>query len=443
MPTELELLARQIRADARAAAERQAADAARGEALASQFMAAKRIPESLQRAEALAAVAAAIAKPVIVPVATDEDSNEEPGQEEEVDTCTCAACGDDEPSEDMVRVIDHNGDEAYATESCLNNGYDYRQVEHMTRDEARRGIDWYHVDNCVSDDDGEYATNDYAQNYWYWSEHAEQWYQSYVQSPEYREESGDIYDSDADVIDVHGWPSVTPRSALCFGVELEFECDSVSDVAERLGGRDGNDGKYLLKSDGSLDNGIELVTGPYTLEYHQARFGWRDVTRSIGDGGSGFHTGTAGMHIHINRAAMSPLTLGKLLVFINDKANLRMVEGIAQRTANHWAQFHPKKITDGRAQYGDDKYQSLNVRGRTVEMRIFKSNLNPRRIVKNIEFAHAAVTYCAQASMQELGWQSFWDWLRKPTNRKTYGNLIDYGHMLMRDELSTDTSEDI
>lgn len=448
MPTDMQILAEQIRRDAEMAAQRQAADTARGAELTAQFMAAKRLPAmSAERAEALAGVAAAIQAganvPAPKPVAEVAD---ELDQEKEGETCDCAACGDLHPVDDMIKVIDSDGDEMYASENCLNDAATVWVVpDNQTRSEQRRGINWYHVYQLVYSGDGDTATRDYAEQYWYHSESADEWFTSYESSPEYEDEdeaSGDIYDSDVDVVEIHGWPSATPRDALCFGVELEMECGgSRGELTERLGGRDGSDRRYILKSDGSLDNGIELVTGPYTLEYHQARLGWQQLTDAIGSYASGFDTSTAGMHIHINRAAMSGLTLGKLLVFINDKTNLPMVEGIAQRKANHWAQFITKKISDARFSDGS-KYQSLNVRSNTVELRIFRSNLNPKRILKNIEFAHAAVSYCAQASMQELGWQSFWNWLRKPANRKQYGHLIDYGHVLVRDNLSTDTSED-
>lgn len=441
MPTDMQILAEQIRRNAEAAAERAAAEALRGAAVAEQFMQAKRMPLSDARTAALSAVAAAITSGTNIPAPAPEVV-EEPGQEEEVELCDCAVCDGSHPMEDMATVLDSSGGVAYASEDCLNDTYEFRQPEYITRTEQRRGINYYHVDLLVFTEDTS-ATADYAQSNWYWSERADQWYTDYEYSPEAEaEENGDIHDYDADVLDIHGWPDATPRLGLCFGIELEMECGSGrGDLAEALGGRDGDGAKYILKSDGSLQNGIELVTGPYTLEYHQARFNWERLTDKIGDSASSYHTSTAGIHIHINRAAMSGLTLGKLLVFINDKANLAAIEGIAQRKANHWAQFHPKKVTDARYNDGD-KYQSLNVRQRTVEMRIFKGNLNPKRILKNIEFAHAAVVYCAQASMQELGWQNFWDWLRKPANRKTYGNLIDFGHRLMRDELSTDTSED-
>ena len=77
---------------------------------------------------------------------------------------------------------------------------------------------------------------------------------------------------------VHNWPKETKKTELCFGVELEMEhktsdyTDGQEELSTALGGRNGGavSGSYILMRDGSLnDSGVELITSPYTLDYHQ------------------------------------------------------------------------------------------------------------------------------------------------------------------------------
>ena len=235
---------------------------------------------------------------------------------------------------------------------------------------------------------------------------------------------------EVNVIDVQGWPSVTPKSSLAFGVELEMEHrdgndGSQDDMSDALGGRDGN-GTYILMSDGSLsDSGVELITLPYTLDYHQSKFHWNIVLEPVTRiGRSGQGTTNCGMHVHASRAAISPLTLGKLLVFINSSQNRALVNRVAQRTENGYCQKHPKKVTHG-LEEASGRYEALHVAKHTVEFRLFRGNLRYERVLKNIEFCHASIIYCQDASITAVEEPTgFIAWLSK--RRKTYPNLVRY-----------------
>lgn len=242
---------------------------------------------------------------------------------------------------------------------------------------------------------------------------------------------------ETDVLNQHGWPSVTPKKGLCFGVELEMEhkeedsSEGQEQLSTLLGGKEGKErsdvpGNYILMRDGSLDSsGVELITAPYTLEYHQDTFGWKTLLDSVKDvGRSGRGTSACGMHVHINRASISALTLGKMLVFVNEVSNTRLIERIAQRNPEQWARRYKKTIRDG-ISATSDKYEALHVGRQTIECRIFRGNLRPDRVLKNIEFCHSIVVYCKQASMKAVeGHSDYLHWLGK--NRGTYPNLVRF-----------------
>lgn len=121
---------------------------------------------------------------------------------------------------------------------------------------------------------------------------------------------------------------------LLYGVELEVMARNSmpDDYPDTL--HDYNGDWFKCKKDGSLDEGnggFEICTAPSTFKFLKDRFTqmfnsdyWTD------DNGStyvkGWNTNCAGLHIHINKKALTPLEVGKLLVFVNDKKMLGLLK---------------------------------------------------------------------------------------------------------------------
>jgi hypothetical protein len=199
---------------------------------------------------------------------------------------------------------------------------------------------------------------------------------------------------------------------------------SQSEVIGALGGRSNEN--YILKSDGSLNCGVELVTIPLTLEQHKKDFDWHAVLKPVARiAKSGAGTTSCGIHVHINKRALTALQIGKMLVFANSPACARQLTVIAQRESNGYCNRSKKKITDG-AHNSNDRYDILNVGHRgTVEVRMFRGNLRPERVLKNLEFCHALVTYCRDCSLADIErWDLFADWLLK--RRGQYPELVKF-----------------
>ena len=231
---------------------------------------------------------------------------------------------------------------------------------------------------------------------------------------------------------------------LLYGVELEVMARNSmpEDYPDTL--HDYNGDWFKCKKDGSLDEGnggFEICTAPSTFKFLKDRFTqmfnsdyWTD------DNGStyvkGWNTSCAGLHIHINKKALSPLEIGKLLVFVNDKKNARFIEDIAGRNMNRWCKSETKKIADGQYR-SDDRYEAVNtVPSKTVELRIFKSNVSEHGFMRALEFTDGMIRYLKQSSMREqsLSYKSFLSYIRKPENRSEYPNfwswLITNGYVL-------------
>lgn len=272
---------------------------------------------------------------------------------------------------------------------------------------------------CINDLD-DYCTQSYAERH-YWQDDIGEWYS------EPQDNGLTLYDYGTNVLDLCAWDRLAARNgALLFGVELEMEPKDGADqedVAEALGGR--LNAKYILKEDGSLTDGVELVTVPLTLDGHRAAFNWQDTLRPVArKAKSGRGTTHCGMHVHVNKAALSAFTIGKMLVFLNSSRMEPLVTTIAQRASNGYCSRSYKKITDGKYN-GDNRYDIANVGPRTVEFRLFRGNLRPERVLKNLEFCHAVVSYCRDASMQTLeNPEEFSRWLLK--RRGEYPELVKF-----------------
>lgn len=241
-------------------------------------------------------------------------------------------------------------------------------------------------------------------------------------------------------VQLFGWPEVTPRNSLCFGVELEMENRIIrsreggSVISAALGGRldeaYGNTikNRFVLARDGSLgESGIELITNPYTLDYHSHVFGWKELLKPAIAAGAcaGKYVTSCGMHVHVNRAAISPLTLGKALIFVNSDANRGLIERVAQRPSNAYTHLIPKKMADGR-RANTSKYEAMHLTDNTVEFRIFRGNLRADRILKNIEFCHSVFGYVQTISARS-GSYDYRPYLKfLVENAKLYPNLVAF-----------------
>jgi len=218
-------------------------------------------------------------------------------------------------------------------------------------------------------------------------------------------------------------------------VELEVEAKGC-DADTRAGDwRDAAEDWLICKHDGSLNKGFEIVTAPSDLPTHVQQWTTLLSDHALTDGLKSWDTSTCGMHVHVSRAPMSALTLGKILVFMNHPNTHTMMVKIAGRDANHYAAFTSKKVTDSVCKdangklcksYGDGRYQVVNIGNTdTIEFRLFKGTLHVQHILANIEFCDAVVRWCMQNSIRDCDtWSTFWSYVTQ--HKKTYKHLIAY-----------------
>lgn len=192
-----------------------------------------------------------------------------------------------------------------------------------------------------------------------------------------------------------------PHNALFLGAEIELEArNGYAHQLEAMAveTRDIVSGQAYLKHDGSLSNGFEVVTHPGTIEWWQEED--NKVLLSLANLTGrcrSFHSSNCGMHIHMSKGAFTSFHLMRFLHFIYN--NQQFVEFIAQRRSTGYARFNLSDkravVKNAKTKYGSSgRFVAVNLENaETIELRVFKGNLEPFRVLKNIEFAHALYMY--------------------------------------------------
>jgi len=333
-------------------------------------------------------------------------------------------------SDIFVNADRHNSSRAYSLERHFSNLFatisesyiecnDCGEVAHQDDSIYVAGYDNY-VGSCCSD------------NYRYHEQHDEYYHDD---DYPYDDEDGDgyyngVYGYDYDVTEqlspiYHG----NEKRLLATEIEVERRNDCSSNIAEMVATT--MDNFALCKHDGSLQNGFEIVSAPATIT--ALKEGWiKFCEANYSDQLSSWHTETCGMHIHVDRTSLTPLEIGKLLVFVNGKANARFMESIAGRDSRQWSAKKYKGIKD--ALQRSDKYEALAThKPKTIEFRIFRGNIAKQGIMRNIEFVDALCNFVRTVGMDKdtdtvnrLSYTNFVSYMNTSENKGSYPYLFSW-----------------
>jgi hypothetical protein len=202
-------------------------------------------------------------------------------------------------------------------------------------------------------------------------------------------------------------------NTVYLGCELEYETNNRNRA--QLGVGKLMHGHALMKSDGSIRNGFEIVTCPATLDIHL------DIFKKFYDNipPDLKIANNVGMHVHISRKPLSQLTIGKLIEFLNRLDNKAFIHHIAGRIDNSYAKMNSDRtITFLRKnRHGGDRYNALNLNNeKTIEVRLFATPMNYKEFASRLQFVQALVDYCSPAQSNEslkkqTHYESFMHWL--------------------------------
>jgi hypothetical protein len=305
-------------------------------------------------------------------------------------------------------------------------------------------------DEIIDYDDSRNLENDYricescADNY-HWSEYRE-CYSSDDDDDGEREYSniGNYHSSRHDLSHIpSAYDSRRPRVLL--GLELEMEINeslNLDDKAEELlchlGHAQGGRQYALLEHDGSINHGFEMVTGYTGLDVHAKQLSFFKGKFS---GAKSHNTSTCGLHVHVCKAGMSMLHAAKMILFINDPQNQKLIHAIARRDSSGFAKYQNKAedkswIKDARrysskaaqlSHLNADRYEALNFQNeKTIEFRLFRGTLKYSTIMACLEFSFITWFFARDTSQAQLTTDNFLKYICLENNRRDTPHLRAY-----------------
>lgn len=164
-----------------------------------------------------------------------------------------------------------------------------------------------------------------------------------------------------------------------------------------------------VKFDGSLRDGREFASlTPRTLQEWRD-FDLTDTLEAMGTQVAADRTTTAGLHLHLDRAAFSGVGLARVFTIVNH-ADL-VVRRLSRRTRTRYCEFAPSAYEDRWQRIATDgllppharrlshsKYCAVFCHDYypTVELRFFRATVQPDRFYAALETAHALWHYAEQ-----------------------------------------------
>ena len=218
-----------------------------------------------------------------------------------------------------------------------------------------------------------------------------------------------------------------------FGVELEIDGNGENRKHARqlLDIANADAENLYIKHDGSLDEGMELVTHPMTLDYHLNVMPWVEVlAKAVSLGYNSHRTTTCGLHVHISREAFGDtllkqeLAIARLLYFVEKFwPELLRFSRRTERQINRWAarygmKLSPQEVMDSAKDSRMGRYTAVNLTNdETIEIRIFRGTLKLNTLLATLQMVNAICDVALSLSdedLQALSWHDFLNRIHEP-----------------------------
>ena len=211
-----------------------------------------------------------------------------------------------------------------------------------------------------------------------------------------------------------------------FGVELEIDKGGEDDDNARILASIANQctEHIYIKHDGSIDEGMELVSHPMSLEYHINSMTWSDIMeKAIAMGYRSHKTNTCGLHVHVNRTAFGDSEelqedrISRILFFVERfwqellKFSRRTESQVKRWAARYGVKNTPKEVLDHAKNNYVGRYTCVNLTNYyTIEFRIFRGTLKYSTFVATLQLVNEICNVAVSMSDEELtniSWPEF------------------------------------
>ena len=292
---------------------------------------------------------------------------------------------------------------------CINHHYDWSSYydQYVCSDSSREALDRHGREVTIDEDDDNFSWDDDLDTY----VHCE-----YNPRPDV---FGGYHDSKRHQHPISNtWSS--QNNNIYFGIELEVEYRGetyrkVEDLHHVLNAGQDVGYKCFFESDGSLNNGFEIITQPMGMDDHRTFWQWLNSRDNI-SGLKSHNTSTCGLHIHISRGPLVELQINKMITFVNHPDNSQLILAIARRYDTGYARIKNKSVDT--AQHNADRYEAINIctsGNKTLEFRLFKGTLKYESVLASLQFVNALAKFCNSESF-DLTTPLFLEFIQKTSD---------------------------
>lgn len=222
-----------------------------------------------------------------------------------------------------------------------------------------------------------------------------------------------------------------------YGLEVETECPFSHDPGTILDESPLDDSLWYAKHDGSIGSqecaGYELVSHPFSWDYLQEN---QESMITIpfrylrSRGFRSHNSGRCGIHIHVSKYSVSRMQVWRSLLFFRSHEDfILQVSQREQQQLDCYSRIEKNKrnmmyMAKNRCA-SDSRYTAINLcPSATVEFRIFRGNIRPERILKNIEFIHSLLAFTMDEKYSNADIRYYLDYVHD--RKKEYSNLHSF-----------------
>ena len=243
------------------------------------------------------------------------------------------------------------------------------------------------------------------------------------------------------------------KNPLFMGIELEVEADdededydeeydeeyseNSSDYLQNYAYRVMKQYPCWIKYDGSLNNnGMEIVTHPFTNKYHKRVFNWKKLLEKLKqDGFTSHDNNRCGLHIHLSKSWFKKEDYLKFNIFF-DK-NYSPMKRFSKRTrtnycgkiGNNQTKLIIRNKKEMRLDDFYDHYKSIYFGNyKTIEIRIYRGTLNIKHFYNILDITEALAYFIKSYSLtffitasKKLLWYTFLSFMKQS---KRYNKIL-------------------
>jgi len=182
--------------------------------------------------------------------------------------------------------------------------------------------------------------------------------------------------------------------------------------------------RIYIKRDGSLSEGMEVVSHPLSLDYHMKEMPWKvvfDKAKSLGY--VSHQTRTCGLHIHVSRAAFGKTVeeqeacIARILYFFEKhweellKFSRRTPQQLERWAARYGYKDTPKELLDHAKNRNAGRYTSVNLtNANTIEFRMFRGTLKLSTFLATLQLVDQicnVALFMSDEDIRAMSWTTF------------------------------------